>query len=303
VDAPVDLSKATEEPLTNLLSVRQEHSVVALDGEIYIIGGYNPQATDSVEAYDTQTMTWRTSTSFPEVMNHGNAGVIDGKIYVAGYYIDGTMSDATTKVYAYDPLLEEWAERTPLPEGTERAASCVCVDSGLLYVIAGAKNGMSVDTSSRYDAAADSWEALPPLPERREHCVAGVINGTLYIGGGRADAIEGIEEKTWALDLSEMQWVERAPLVPPRGGLAGAALRGRLFLFGGEGSHDSDNGVFPDVSAYDPATDTWEALPPMLVPRHGFGAAVMDDRIYLAGGADRQGGGAADDNSVFYIAE
>lgn len=300
---PVDLSKVTEEELPSLLSARQEHSVVALDGEIYVIGGYTPQATDSVEAYDPVTQTWRTATAFPERLNHGNAAVVDGKIYVAGYYIDGGMSAATNKVYAFDPLLEEWAERTPMPEGTHRAASCVCVDSGLMYVIAGARDGMSVDTTSRYDVAGDSWEALPVLPERREHCVAGVIGGTLYVAGGRADRIEGIEETTWALDLSSLEWSERAPLSPPRGGLGGAVMHGRLFVFGGEGDEESQSGVFSDVNVYDPVLDSWDALEPMIVPRHGFNAAVLDDRIYVPGGADVQGGGAADASSVFYFEE
>jgi N-acetylneuraminic acid mutarotase len=98
-----------------------------------------------------------------------------------------------------------------------------------------------------------------------------------------------------------MEWTEKTALSPPRGGLAGAVLKGRLVVFGGEGNEEREDGVFPDIDAYDPTTDSWEDLPPMLVPRHGYGAATLDDRIYLMGGASRQGGGAADDCSVFYF--
>jgi N-acetylneuraminic acid mutarotase len=79
-------------------------------------------------------------------------------------------------------------------------------------------------------------------------------------------------------------------------------LAGRLFVFGGEGSEDDPNGVFPDVEAYDPATDSWAVYEAMDVPRHGFGAAVLGDRIYLMGGATRQGGGADNASSVYYFA-
>jgi hypothetical protein len=43
-----------------------------------------------------------------------------------------------------------------------------------------------------------------------------------------------------------------------------------------------------------PVTDAWSSLPPLALPRHGFGAAVIDGRVYLPGGATREGGGATD---------
>jgi hypothetical protein len=37
----------------------------------------------------------------------------------------------------------------------------------------------------------------------------------------------------------------------------------------------------------------------MAIPRHGFGAAELDNRIYLPGGGTKQGFGSVDDHSVF----
>jgi N-acetylneuraminic acid mutarotase len=279
---------------------RQEHSVVAAAGEIYVIGGYAPNVTDSVQAYDPAKDSWRDVESFPTRLNHGNAGVIGNTIYVAGFYINGGMSTATTEVYAYDPASDNWLEKSPLPSGTQRAAGCVATDADLMYVIGGAHEGKSVAAAARYDAAADEWEELPPLPERREHCTAGAINGVVYVAGGRADTITGVQPKTWAFDVTAKTWAEVAALPTPRGGLAGAVLGDRLFVFGGEGNSAASSGVFPNIDAYDPATNSWQALPPMLVPRHGYGAASIGGRIYLAGGATRQGAGAVDQNSVFF---
>jgi N-acetylneuraminic acid mutarotase len=297
--SPLD-GTATEMALPDLEDVRQEHSVVAAAGEVYMIGGYTPNVTDSLEAYDPATETWRQATPFPEPMNHGNAGVIDEKIHVAGYYING-MTEATPNHYVYDPMTEEWTDAAPLPEGTERGAGCVAIDGELMYVVGGANAGMSVEFASRYDSSADAWEVLPPLPERREHCVAGFIGGIVYVAGGRADTITGIQTTTWAFDPDAMTWSEKADLDPPRGGLAGAVLGGQFIVFGGEGNANAQSGVFPDVNAYDPVTDSWESLKQMDVPRHGFGAAVLDGRIYLAGGATRQGGGADSQSSVYFF--
>jgi N-acetylneuraminic acid mutarotase len=295
------LGTPSEKALAKLPAARQEHSVAAAAGEVYVIGGYNPNVTDSVQAYDPAKDKWRDVKSFPVKMNHGNAGSIDDKIYVAGYYINGTMSTATTDAYAYDPKSDAWSKISSLPSGTQRAAGCVAVDAGSMYVIGGADNGKSVDHAARYDPVSNTWEELPALPERREHCSAGVIEGQLYVAGGRADGITGIEPKTWALDLASKVWTEKASLAPARGGLAGAVLGNRLFVFGGEGNMNASSGVFPDIDVYDPSTNQWQTLAPMLVPRHGYGAAVVEGRIYLAGGAVHQGAGGSDEVSVFWL--
>ena len=85
-----------------------------------------------------------------------------------------------------------------------------------------------------------------------------------------------------------------------RGGCAGAVLRERLHVFGGEGNPDAASGVFSNAEAYDPGSDAWTVLPDMPVPRHGYGAAVLDDRLYLPGGATRQSFGAVADVEVFF---
>jgi Kelch motif len=40
---------------------------------------------------------------------------------------------------------------------------------------------------------------------------------------------------------------------------------------------------------YEPAGQRWIAKAPMPTPRHGIGAAVVDGRIYVAGGGTRPG--------------
>jgi hypothetical protein len=65
----------------------------------------------------------------------------------------------------------------------------------------------------------------------------------------------------------------RAPIPTPRGGTAGAVLTDQFVLFGGEGNPSPASfGVFPNIDALDRATDSWQALPPLLLPRHGFGS-------------------------------
>jgi N-acetylneuraminic acid mutarotase len=292
-----------EDVLPDLTGVRQEHSVVALAGEIYIVGGYSPSSTAvaTVQAYDPSTRMWRSVRAFPQVLNHANAAVVGDTLYVLGFYIGSSQTNTSGQVYAYDPAADEWTEETAMPQGTQRASGCVATLGTKIYVFGGAR-GTTVSDASVYDTSADSWEMLPALPESREHCAAAAIGGVLYIAGGRAGAITGFRPSTLAFDPATKMYSQKAPIPTPRGGIASAVLAGRLFTFGGEGNPAAGtNGVFGDVEAYDPVSNSWQEFTPLEIPRHGYGAATLDDRIYLPGGANRQGDGAVNDFSVYYF--
>ena len=57
-------------------------------------------------------------------------------------------------------------------------------------------------------------------------------------------------------------------------------------MFGGERA----GGVFAENEAYDPGTDTWAEMAPMPTPRHGTGAAVIENALYIPGGGPVNGG-------------
>jgi N-acetylneuraminic acid mutarotase len=291
----------TEMGLASLPVARQEHGVVALNGEVFVLGGYTPDVTASVIAYDPSADSWRNVADFPSPFNHPAAGVVSGKLYVAGFYAGTSLTGpATGRTFVYDPTGDAWAEKQALPAGTERAGGCVAVLGTELYVFGGGNSGDATAFASVYDTVADSWTELPPLPETREHCGAFASGGKLYVAGGRTHNIPEFRPTTLEYDPALQTYVTKTPIPTPRGGAAGAVLGGRLFLFGGEGA-DNDLGVFDNIEAYDATSDSWQEFPPMLVPRHGFGAATLGDRIYLPGGAIHEGGAASDVNTVFYF--
>lgn len=224
-----DSAIPVEMPLAKLPMGRQEHAVVAAAGEIYVIGGYAPtNVTDSVLAFDPVKNSWREVARFPERLNHANAGVINDVIYVAGYYVASSSTNASANVYAYTPSNDTWAPKRSMPTG--RAAACTAVSGEWLYVFGGARGGSSVNNAARYNATNDQWEELPALPDRREHCAAGAIAGKLYVAGGRADTISGLQAQTWSFDPGTNRWSSTGTLPTPRGGVAGAVLDGRLFV-------------------------------------------------------------------------
>ncbi len=59
------------------------------------------------------------------------------------------------------------------------------------------------------------------------------------------------------------------------------------------------SGTFDENDAYDRHTDTWQTLEPMPTARHGLGAAVVGDTIYVIGGGPTPGLSVSGVNEAF----
>lgn len=284
-----------------LPSPRQECAVVALNGEIYVIGGFDAgaQIVADVDAYDPGSDTWRSVAPLPAPRHHANAASVNGKIYVLGS-LSGLNFSASGEGHAFDPAADAWTSLAPMPMGTERGGSAVAVVGTKIYVAGGFRSGAVADVSA-YDAANDTWETLAPLPEQRDHLVGGALGGAVLAVGGRNGTIASINGRVDAFDPQAGTWSPRAPMLTPRGGAAAAVVMGSLgeefYVFGGEGNAADASGVFADAEAY--FSLVWAATEPMLTPRHGTGAAGLDGVIYVPGGATTQAFGAVDTHEAY----
>jgi N-acetylneuraminic acid mutarotase len=93
-------------------------------------------------------------------------------------------------------------------------------------------------------------------------------------------------ELTAQFRVSEFPWVARAPMPYPRREFATATVAGKIYVMGGG---DTQAPVIPSpatttVQVYDPATDTWSMAAAMPVATRNHAAAVVNGRIYVAGG-------------------
>jgi N-acetylneuraminic acid mutarotase len=264
-----------------------------------VIGGFNEvgEVVAEVVAYDPGADAWSSFAPLPKELHHVNAAVVGDKIYVVGALRDLTFT-AVGDVFEYDPASQAWSAKTSMPVDTQRGASAVGVIGSKIYVVGGLRQGAVTDFSA-YDAASDTWEALPPLPAPRDHLVGGAAGGVFYAIGGRDGQIDKIEGAVYAFDPNAGMWLTRAPMLTPRGGAAAALVGGRFLVAGGEGDKSSPKGVFKEVEAYDPAKDEWTSLTPMLTPRHGTGAAELDGKLYVPGGADKKSFSAVDTVEVY----
>jgi hypothetical protein len=273
---------------------RQETGVAALDGKIYVIGGFNLAGVvvPTVEAYDPASRAWSTVASFPRPVHHANTAAVGGKIYVVGALIDATFR-AIGDVYVYDPAANAWSAKASLPAGQERGAGGVAVIGTKIYVAGGLRGAVSVADFSSYDTSSDTHASLAALAQPTDHLVAGAVEGIVYAIGGRNGGIGGLIGRVAAFDPAAGIWSEKAPMITPRGGTAAAVVRDRIVVAGGEGNPASSSGVFPQTEVFLPATNQWLRLPDMRTPRHGTGGAAIGNTFYVPGGAAVQSFGAS----------
>jgi N-acetylneuraminic acid mutarotase len=143
----------------------------------------------------------------------------------------------------------------------------------------------------RFDPATLEVSAGPEAPTARNSAAGAVLGDMLYVVGGRRVA-GGNRAEAEVFDPATGSWEERSPLPEAQGGIAAAALGGRLYVFGGEFFGPDGSGVHERSWVYDPATDSWQEIAPMPVPRHGLGAVTVGDAIYVVAGAAEAGGAA-----------
>jgi hypothetical protein len=74
-------------------------------------------------------------------------------------------------------------------------------------------------------------------------------------------------------------------------------LDGAIYVMGGEGLE----GTFDANEAYDAASGVWLVMPPLPTARHGMGAAVTGDRIYVPSGGPRRGLSVTDANEALGV--
>lgn len=284
---------------------RTEVAVAALDGKIYVVGGFekprlgnvlNFAITPSVEMYDPATDRWTSKASMPVGLHHIGIGVAGGRLYVIGGYRQSGLSvwNPVATVYAYDPTTDSWTERAPMP--TVRGALSVTEHDGKLYAIGGYDRKANNAQVEVYDSLHNVWRTAAPIPTPRDHLAAATIDGQIYAIGGRLDGDYSRNlSVTERYDPVNDRWTRVADLPTARSGITAAVIEGKIYVMGGEGAA----GTFNESEAYDPVRDIWQRMATMPTARHGLGSAVAQGRIYVISGGPTPGGSFSDLNEVF----
>lgn len=183
-------------------------------------------------------------------------------------------NDATTERAGRDG-----AATTP----TARHENAFVALDGRLYLLGG-RGDRPLEI---FDPATGTWTrgATPPL--ELHHVQAIAHDGRLWLLGALTGAFpaEPPVPAVWIYDPAADAWAEGASIPEHRRrGASGVAVHdGVFYLVGGlTGGHNG--GYVAWLDAFDPASGQWRELADAPRPRDHFHAAVLDGRLYAAGG-------------------
>ena len=289
---------------------------MTVNGKLYVFGGWDGgKARGVAYEYDPATDKWTKKTSMPRPAHHAALAAANGKIYVMGGFVPPTDTaipvggawEPIDNAWEYDPAADSWKTLPPLPG--KRGSAVAAEVGGKIYVIGGATTvegskdpfftffgpSLVLGTNDVYDPATNKWQSRKPMSVPRNHAFGGVVNGKIYVIGGRtghgfilsATNTDVVEEYNPVNDSWSVP-KERMPTARS-GGASGTDGR-RIYVAGGEVTTKDLVGAFKSVEAYDPLTNSWMTLPSMPMPRHGIAGAVIGNRFHLVSGMMQSAG-------------
>ena len=305
--APSAFAQANWEKLAPFPEPSEEILGAAAGGKMYVFAGLIPlwKPKGLVYEYDPATDHWTKKNPMALPSHHVALTEYHGKIYAFGGFVYPPSGPAAwvpiNNSWEYDPASDTWKALAPMP--SRRGSPVAAAVGDKIYVIGGATilpgssvtaldfkaPQTSVSTVEEYDIEKNTWRERSPMPTPRNHTTAGVVNGKIYVIGGRAGAafiteatdISAVEEYDPATD----KWSAPLARMPTaRSALGSGVYNGRIYVAGGEFQDPHMMATFKTVEAYDPASDSWSIMPSMPVSRHGLAAGVIGNKLILVGG-------------------
>jgi N-acetylneuraminic acid mutarotase len=258
-----------------------QQAAATIDGVLYMVGGFNTGVLANLSAYDPVTKVWTTKSPMPQPRYAGNgAGVINGKLYVAGGWTPSNPALPHNDLFIYDPVSNSWTSGASLSHLSGCGATGVI--DGKLYVYSPC-NGFSgyVQTLDVYNPATNAWTNLASSAAQHVKPGWGVINSKLYIaGGGTATANAGNAVEVY--DPVANTWTTLAPMpIAVTNPFSYATTDGRLLVLGGA---DATGSPLTTSQLYNPVTNKWSMGKALFAPLYGGAGAVDYGFYFVLGG-------------------
>ncbi len=279
---------------------RFESAAVVVGGKLYVMGGFKLDsapglppvvATRQSFFYDHVSDSWTKLSNMPAAVTHINAVADGDTIWIAGGFQGRPGGPAQRSVWKYDTTTDRWSEGPPLPAA--RASGALArVDRTLHYF--GGFAAVDAEASEEHwalslDGGTD-WVERAPFPNPRGHMGSAVYDGRIYALGGlyRHETKDVADASVY--DPATDSWSQIASLPTPRSHIEPSTfvLDDRVIVVGGRNNAVPPlRGAMREVTAYDPQTDRWSALPSMRPGLLAPVAKIIDRRLVVTLGARR----------------
>ena len=233
---------------------------LVINPAIQVVGEENKDNVSRINGYATDTMHLPGSEQLavpanrkvPRWTTYLLLIIILGVIFLGWRLSPGTAllsNPTTTNLPPQNTItpIPHWNQLSSLPSARSNLA--LLSFGNQIYAIGGLASSGVVSKLDRFDPQTNTWVTLAPKLSPVFDARAAVINGLIYIPGGRLSIQDMQPSDTLEIyDTNTNQWSSGAPLPIPLSGYGLVAYEGYLYVFGGwDGQKYRDN-----VFSYDP---------------------------------------------------
>ena len=295
--------EAAWERLPDMPAGKWEPASLVLDNKLYVLGGYENFITSSkrVDVFDPAEGTWTQLQDLPSAVSHVN--LVPGN---GGYWFAGGMKDKVhpgldhiiSEVWHYDLQLDRYAA-APLLPGPRGGGGLARLGAHLHYV-SGLMEDRDTDAPDHWKLDLDEWTrtgsaewtAVAPIPLPRNQLSVAVLDDQLYAIGGQLnhDSQQIDQTRVDIYDPSADRWRDGPPLPTAHSHSEGATFvhNGRIWMAGGHNTPEGGTKAMThDVVTLSEGGD-WEITCHLPKAISSPAAAIIDHRLYVAGGWDRR---------------
>ncbi|OQR68298.1 kelch protein 10-like [Tropilaelaps mercedesae] len=214
--------------LADVDEMRAYHKMAFVNGDIFVIGGYNGNNNyhKNCRKYNLLKKTWSHVTPMNVERSYVSVAVLGRKIFAIGGY-NGQFRLNTAE--AFDLATNQWSFIRPM-EFQRSDAACAVLD-GKLYAIGGFTGTTCNRTVERYDPATDTWTSVAQMGFVRSGVSAVTLNGKIYALGGSSGSARLSSCEVY--DPLRDTWSPIASMLTARSNFAAVVCDDLIYVFGG----------------------------------------------------------------------
>ena len=212
------------------------------------------------------------------LFEHDHSTFIPAKFMHKIYIFDvgsHKVDESTAKVIEYLEDNNTWAAAQGAAASTN--ISHYTVLNGDLYALSFTYSKTEIH---KYNVESNNWEGMESVAFQQQDPCTVTNEQFLYIIGGQNSC------RTSRYDSSDKKWEELACINKARYDAFGAAMNGKIYIGGGSMTSWPLYGhnVHSSCEVYNPATNEWQLMPSLKVPRCSASMVHFQGRLYVLGG-------------------
>jgi N-acetylneuraminic acid mutarotase len=261
---------------------RGHATAVSAEGALWVFGGnqgHDPVPVDvpHVHRYDPRTDTWEASPPLPYAISHQEPATAmwRGLVVLAGGRSRPTAQENVDAILGYDLRTGRTTPLGRLPQ--PRLGTMAVMIGDTLFTGFGAESGNHPSTDSLAKAVLTGvWHRAEDLPLPIGEVAAAVVGDHLFVvGSGTKHTLAwNIHSGRWD---PVGQWAARPN---PGDHQAAVVWHDEIVIVGGLGWESEGQ-----VQVFSPSRNTWRTGPPLPARLGSVATAVIDGRLYAAGGS------------------